>query len=90
MGDIYTTNDNDGDQCGDSTVFTPVKRRQYKKSKKTGPSTVQTRQATAEAAESAANGDVSDPLVVQLQKTVDELTATMNVQQTTINFPFSY
>ena len=86
LGDIYTTNDNGGDQCGDdSTVFTQVKRRQYKKSKKTGPSTVQTRQATAEAAESTANGEVSDPLVVQLQKTVDELTATMNVQQTTID-----
>ena len=87
MGDIYTTNDNGGDQSGDndSTVFTQVKRRQYKKSKKTGPSTVQTRQATAEAAESAANGEVSDPLVVQLQETVDELTATMNVQQTTID-----
>jgi len=35
VADIYTSNDNDGDQCGDSTVFTQVKRRQYKKSMKT-------------------------------------------------------
>jgi len=60
LGDIYTTNDNAGDQCddNDSTVFTQVKKRQHKKSKKTSPSTAQTRQGTAKVMESTAKEQV--------------------------------
>jgi len=88
VADIYTSNDNDGDQCDDSTVFTQAKIRQYKKWKKTGSSTVQTRHGTAEASESTVNGVVSDSLdaLSQLQKTVEQLSSVVHAaQRATIN-----
>ena len=96
-GDIDAVFGNADDQCGDNdnALYTQIRTRQHKKSKKASSSAVSTRQSVTvfgvvscpgksgqSTTDAVATADgASDPSISELQSTVEQLTAVVYAQK---------